>query len=94
MKKQLIGPHGGHIVEDEDHRFEVKLDPGRKLVNVYTLRSNKPLPTSMSMTLFQDSSTGHRIDLEAVDPSQALPQYQGQLSVANASSMGIAIRFG
>jgi len=90
-QRQAIGPHGGPIVENEENRFEVKLDTEKKRVQVYTLRSKKP-PKKVSVILYQNSTHGDTIELQAVDPSEALPRYEGQLSVANTPYVGVAVQ--
>ncbi len=97
QKKQVItrmgsvGPHGGHIVESKEHQFEVKLEPEKKVVKVYTLRSTSQRPNALKVVLYETPTIAHHIDLKAVDLTQTLPQFVGQLSVANTSYVGIGI---
>ncbi|MBI3556287.1 MAG: hypothetical protein HY074_08490 [Deltaproteobacteria bacterium] len=87
------GPHGGKVVQNNTHQFEVKIDPAANHVEVYTLNTKKLAPRSMAITLFRDSGTGQTIELQAVNLQDPLPKFQGELSPHAGSYVGAELRF-
>ena len=87
------GPHGGSVVSGKHNKFEVTIDPTQKSVHVYTLEAKKGAPKKMRITLFRERGSGNTIDLQSMNLKEALPQYQGKLSVANDSYVGVELRF-
>jgi hypothetical protein len=69
-------------VDQEGYRFKVQLDPGNKKVTIKSLGSVKKLPPQMSISLFQDETTGQTVRLEAMPPLNPgdSPRYQGEIS--------------
>ena len=91
---QDTGPHGGAVVQDSSHKFEINLDPSGKSVSVFTLRSKDGPPKKMAITLFRESGTDQTIDLKAIDTAQtSLPKFQGELSPNAGSFVGVELRF-
>jgi hypothetical protein len=87
------GPHGGSIVEDQSNKFEVKIDPKAKQVEVFTLNAKKGPPKKMAITLFRESGTGQTIELQAVNLADPLPKYEGELKPFGGSYVGAELRF-
>lgn len=108
-EKAATGPTGttdGKVVvqvgESGDYQFEVKIDPAKKSVSVFSLGSQKrkDLPNEMNLSLFTDPTTGETVRLKAVNlaPQSGTPQraqppvYQGKLDISAGSYVGLEIQ--
>lgn len=86
------------IVEDQEHKFEVKVDKKSGKVDVFTLKSGETKqPRKMSLSLLKNESTGETIELRAVGPQgtqgASTPQFQGSLGPFAGSYIGIELQF-
>lgn len=87
------------VLEDKMGKFEVRVAPKSGRVDVYTLRSGagneeNQIPRSATITLFRDLDTTQVVELQAISPpSESAVHYQGKLSQAASSFMGVELKF-
>lgn len=94
IASQNTGPHGGAILRDDSHEFELTVNPSGNSISVYTLRAENGPPKKMAVTLFRESGSGRKIELAAVKPAEpGLPKFQGELSPNAGSFVGVELRF-
>lgn len=93
QSNEAFGPHGGSVVENSGHKFEVKFDSNASHVEVYTDASNKNRPKTLAITLVRDSGERQTFELAATNPSSMPARYQGELTPAAGSVIGAELRF-
>ncbi len=86
------GPHGGTVVKDAQSTYEVQVDEESRVVKVYTLRSLKPRPKQMAVTLFENPETGQTVELQAVNPRASLPEYRGVVGPGAGNFIGFELK--
>ena len=81
------------VVRDRDFEFQMSLEGSKGKVSVSTLKRKKEAPREMSVTIFTDPETSQTIELRALNLTDALPRYQGQLAQNVRSYTGFELRF-
>jgi hypothetical protein len=92
-KPSLCGPHGGRIVKDKYHVFEVRLDKEKHKLDVYALQLQSEPPKNLTVRLYFDPDTSQEVELTAVNYQDPIPHYQGYVSAANDKYVSIGITF-
>lgn len=89
----VLAAKSTNILGDHDFKFSVSLEDSGK-VSVSTLKKNgDPLPQEMSVTVYDNAETSQTVQLQAVDLTEPLPQYMGNLQRNVGSYAGMELKF-